>query len=296
MLQRIDTRSVNMGAYLLGQNGEVMGKAQVKGAEFVEVNDGKSFDDVMKDGVTVMEVNADGSVTNKTLHLHKVELPPNVRAGVEYRKSCCDFTHSAEFKTLKENADYTGMSDTEKYRAIYERYQYCFGENFHKAYAVPYPIDMSGEYGYDMGFQALKDFEKELREHFGDEYTIREIRREALYGDKTDEEVRQEIIDGYDLSDGLTFRELYEISDEIRRVGLDGGFAFRLDDLFVDYGTYWNPPKNNDKYAERAKWLDVNVSQRWWNEMEHVYSSCNSCGIFIHPNYMNTLSQIKASC
>ncbi|MDE6747116.1 MAG: hypothetical protein K2J72_10875, partial [Oscillospiraceae bacterium] len=191
-----------------------------------------SFQDALNDQIiTINGKEYDVSKMQKISFegLYTPEFSPNVENGLRYQRSCFDFTHSAEFAKLTAAEDFTGMSDAEIYKAIYEKYQYCYGKNFYYADAISYPMAPSD---YDDYNKVIRRFEKEvaaaLGDDLGNEKHVKAARREALYGDKSDYEVRQAIIDEYDLSDGMTFRELYKMTYDMWKVGLDGGLHNRL--------------------------------------------------------------------
>ncbi len=215
------------------------------------------------------------------------EFSPNVENGIKYRKSCFDFTNSGEFAKLTAEEDFTGMSDAEIYKSIYEKYQYCYGKNFYYASAISYPIPPSE---YDDYHKVIRRFNKEVSAALGGEEQVKAACREALYGDMSDYEVRESIIDKYDLSDGMTFRELYKLSFDMWEVGLDGGFHNRLDDLFYDFSTA-ESRANCDNIAAREKYLDTDVSGKYFNELQK-FAKLNG----ILPEYSTTLNQIRAAC
>lgn len=216
----------------------------------------------------------------------------NVKNGIRYMKSCFDFSNSGQYAKLTAAEDFTGMSDAEVYKAIYEKYQYCYGKDFYFGSAISYPIPPSE---YDDYNKIIRRFEKEVGAALGDENEVRSARREALYGNMNDYEVRQAIIDEYDLSDGLTFRELYRMTYEIWEVGLDGGLHNRLDDLFYDFSTV-ESRKNCDNVAEREKYLDTKVSGKYLSELQKFYDNAMFRGNGILPAYSATLNQIRTAC
>ncbi|MDE5578197.1 MAG: hypothetical protein K2J11_12525 [Oscillospiraceae bacterium] len=69
------------------------------------------------------------------------------------------------------------------------------------------------------------------------------LRKEAMYGDMSDYEIRGAILDKHELSDGMSFRELYQISGELSSVGLDGGLNSSLSLLWYDFGAPGKPGK-----------------------------------------------------
>lgn len=249
--------------------------------------DGKEYDVSKMDRIPLEEL-LDG--------LYTPEFSPNVENGLRYQRSCFDFTHSAEFAKLTAAEDFTGMSDAEIYKAIYEKYQYCYGKNFYYADAINYPMPPSD---YDDYNKVIRRFEKEvaaaLGDDLGNEKHVKAARREALYGDKSDYEVRQAIIDEYDLSDGMTFRELYQMTYDIWKAGLDGGLHNRLDDLFYDFSTA-ESRANCDNIVTREQYLDTKVSGKYFSELQKFYDNAMLRGNGILPEYSATLNQIRAAC
>jgi len=219
--------------------------------------------------------------------LYTPEFDPNVENGLKYMKSCFDFTNQWDFAKLTAAEDFTGMSDAEIYEAIYEKYQHCYGKNFYYGKAISYPVPPSE---YDEYHKIIRRFNNEVTAALGGREQVEAARREALYGDMSDYEVRQAIIDEYDLSDGMTFRELYQMTYDIWKAGLDGGLHNRLDDLFYDFSTT-ESRTYCDNIAARENYLDMDVSGKHFGELQK-FAMLNG----ILPEYSTTLNQIKAAC
>ncbi|MDE7302200.1 MAG: hypothetical protein K2N60_02645 [Oscillospiraceae bacterium] len=224
--------------------------------------------------------------------LYTPEFDTNIENGLRYQRSCFDYTNSWEFAKLTAAEDFTGMSDSEIYKAIYEKYQYCYGKNFYYSKAISYPIATSEFDDYN---KIIRRFNNEVAAALGGEEQVKAARREALYGDMSDYEVRQAIIDEYDLSDGMTFRELYKMTYDIWKVGLDGGLHNRLDELFYDFSTA-ESRANCDNIAAREKYLDTKVSGKYFSELQKFYDNAVYRGNGILPEYSAALNQIKAAC
>ena len=112
------------------------------------------------------------------------------------------------------------MTPAEKYKAIYEKYQYCFGENFIYAEAANYnrhPFE-TDNYTYVIG-----DFNREIKAACGENCDLVELRRNALYPDMSDTEVQNAIVEKFDLSDGMTLTELYQMTYEMQSCGVGSG-------------------------------------------------------------------------
>ncbi|MDE6709308.1 MAG: hypothetical protein K2J76_02325 [Oscillospiraceae bacterium] len=224
--------------------------------------------------------------------LYTPEFDNNVENGLRYQRSCFDFTNSWEFAKRTAAEDFTGMSDAEIYKAIYEKYQYCYGKNFYYGKAISYPIAPSEFDDYN---KVIRRFNNEVAAALGGREQVEAARREALYGDMSDYEVRQAIIDEYDLSDGMTFRELYKMTYDIWKVGLDGGLHNRLDDLFDDFSTA-ESRANCDNIATRENYLDTKVSGKYFSELQKFYDNAMLRGNGILHEYSATLNQIREAC
>lgn len=233
----------------------------------------------------VIDVSKLDCIDPTKMEFYTVEFEPDVELGIKYMRSCFDIVDDGKYNKLTAEEDFTGMSRPEIYKAIYEKYQNCYGENFYYGDAISYPIPPSD---YDDYNKIIRRFDKEVAAALGDTEKVQAARREALYGDMSDYEVRRAIIGKYDLSDGLTFRELYQLSFDIWKVGLDGGFHNRLDDLFYDFSTA-ESRANCDNIAAREKYLDTKVTGYYFDQMEKFY---HCPGTQILPEYYTTLSQI----
>ena len=261
---------------------EECGFQEVLNDKLIEVN-GKEYDVSKMDRIPLEELLAG---------LYTPQFSPNVENGLRYQRSCFDFTHSADFAKLTAAEDFTGMSDAEIYKAIYEKYQYCYGKNFYYGKAISYPIAPSE---YDDYNKVIRRFNNEVAAVLGGREQVEAARREALYGDMSDYEVRQAIIDSYNFEDGMTFRELYQMTYDIWKVGLDGGLHNRLDDLFYDFSTA-ESRANCDNIATREQFLDTKVSGKYFSELQKFYDNAMLRGNGILPEYSATLNQIRAAC
>ena len=120
------------------------------------------------------------------------EIDRIIQLGYDYRKSCFDLTNRKDYEAMTAAEDFTGMTDAEIYKAIYEKYQHCYGENFYEANAIDYlNMNMERKYG-----SILRQFDDELSEVFGDAYSSRvmKARREALYGNMKEADVHSAIM------------------------------------------------------------------------------------------------------
>ena len=207
-----------------------------------------------------------------------------VRIGMEHKKEFFDFSHAEEFGELTRVQDLSGKTDFQKYRIIYEKYQHCYGEDFLRADAIDYPS--SAYWEEDPYTAVINRFRSEVCEVCGGESAVKEAKRDAYYGGLTDEQVRRAVIESYDTSEGITFRELYDISYDIWSVGLDGGFHFRLDDLFADDDI-------SSGNCRREEILDAKVNAEVFDRMRCVYDSCMKNGTVMPQAYLDTLDALR---
>ncbi|MDE6745739.1 MAG: hypothetical protein K2J72_03765 [Oscillospiraceae bacterium] len=220
---------------------------------------------------------------------------PSVKLGLDYLKSCFDFTNSREFNALTEAEDFTGMSDAEIYKAIYEKYQYCYGENFYRAYDIKY---IAAPSDYDPYYPVLRRFDKEVMAACGFDYDnyskLETLRKEALYGDMSDYEIREAILDKYELSDGMSFRELYQISGEMSSVGLDGDIKGYLDLLWYDFTAAPKDAVNaeTDLFLIREKYFDTNVTASYIELLKRIHANRSMYGNG-SPDFHTALEQIR---
>ena len=187
-----------------------------------------------------------------------------------YRKSCFDFTHASEFDKLTEEMDLTGMTNEEKYKAIYEKYQYCYGENFADVAAVCYVV-MSADDNPCM--HIFGEFFDEVNKACGGEAAAQKARIEALDGEGLKaSEVRQMIIDEY-YYDGMTLRDLLKMTNEMNLCGLDGGARNLLDPILNLRMYFDNEPLDQyTQFMNRESILDEPVSKEFMRKFEHSAS------------------------
>jgi hypothetical protein len=138
-------------------------------------------------------------------------------AGLSECRRNFDSPYSIDYRKLsRRDTDLSTLSDAEKYKAIYEHYQECFGDDFLKSFAfgVPYP----GNY-----YSVFKAFNDEISEVFGGQKAAEKAYREAYYGDMTDDEIRKTIIENYPPKGKRTYRDIMEMSFDMYRAGVDNG-------------------------------------------------------------------------
>lgn len=108
--------------------------------------------------------------------------------------SCVDDTNWQDYDKLTAEEDFMGMSAAEIYKTIYEKYQHCYGENFIDINTVPY-VSANGSVDTFRGL--ISRFQRDVKSAIGsgDYADIQKARREALYGDADDYDVRAAIIE-----------------------------------------------------------------------------------------------------
>lgn len=144
-----------------------------------------------------------------------------LQMGLNYNKSCVDDKNWQDYDKLTAEEDFTGMSAAEIYKAIYEKYQHCYGENFIDINAVPY-VSANGTVDTFRGL--ISRFQRDVKSAIGSSnYSdIQKARREALYGDMSEYDVRAAIVEKY-AADGFTNADLYKATAEMDRCGVGGG-------------------------------------------------------------------------
>lgn len=152
-----------------------------------------------------------------------------VQMGINYNRTCYDGTNRRDYDKLTAEEDFTGMSAAEIYKAIYEKYQHCYGKNFIDINAIPYVVP---PYSEDSFRQFIDRFNNEIKSAIGSSNyaDIQKARREALYGDMSDYDVRAAIMEKY-AADGFTNADLYKVTAEMDRCGVGGGIHNSL--IFV---------------------------------------------------------------
>lgn len=143
-----------------------------------------------------------------------------IQMGLNYNKTCYDGTNYRDYDKLTAAEDFTGMSPAEIYKAIYEKYQHCYGENFLDINAVTYVRPPRSE---DFYGGLLDRFYNELETAIGGVSERQKACREALYGDMSDYEVRAAIMEKYSSDGTLTNADLYKITKAMDQCGVGGG-------------------------------------------------------------------------
>lgn len=231
------------------------------------------------------ERNTDYYKTGDYVQDRKIEM------GIQYKKSCFDFTNASDFDELTAAEDFTGMSNAEKYKAVYEKYQHCYGDKFLDAFAISY---VSPPHPSEDRFrEVMQSFFNEVNTVCGGEAEAIEARQEALYGGGSDYEIRQSIIDKYPCAGEMTFRDLYKMTFEMKLAGVGGDVNNWIGELFGSFGYYSNGLIDTEFLREEK--LDSAVTLNHLQYLESNYSKRISNGIAIHPEFGAALSQIKVA-
>ena len=220
-----------------------------------------------------------------------------VNYGMRYKSSCFDFTNQNDYLALTKSADYTGMTAAEKYRAIYEKYQHCYGRNFLDALAINYTAPMQN----DPYTELCEKFETEIANVCGlsGDYSeraeqLRQLRREALYGEEaSDEEVRQMITEKYPPMGEITFRDFYKMTNEMEMCGAGGHVNNCIGEIFSSVGGYYS--NGSGGYDLRENMMDTKVTFDHLRFMQKSYNGRLSSGISMHPDFGTVLNELMAA-
>lgn len=286
--------------YLLGKDGKITNES----THFTKLQtaDDKSFKDTL-----TLSLNAQQSQTNSVLQNNKVadlsksysfystgdaEQDHQIALGLEYKKSCFDFTHAKEFNEIssaQKESDFNDMSNAEKYAAIYKKYTYCYGENFLDADAIEYVNPPISEDEY---LSIIHRFKKEVNETCGGAEKAIEARRAALYGNMSDYEIRQAIMDKYNNNGEMTQRNLFKASNEMNLCGVGGGMNNALNPIGNPF-IYKDPLNSESSTDIRERMLDTSVNKSFLRDIEKVYNNRIIVGGYVDADFYEVLSQIK---
>jgi len=225
----------------------------------------------------------------------RVEFDTATQYAIKYYNSCFDFTNEWDFDELTAGEDFTGMSNAEKYKAIYEKYQHCYGENFLEADAVDYYLIPTE---YDHWTPVIHRFYDEVDAACGGDKNAREARKDALYGeDLSDKEVRQIIIDKYVHNGEITNRNYLKMTNEMDLCGIGGGI--HTSNTFFGRG----PSNVFDELRVLREWdpieareptLDCNMTKSDFDDIvKHCHLGPSYCSS--PAKYGDSLQQIIAS-
>ena len=205
-----------------------------------------------------------------------------IELGFDYCATCFDFTNSEDFDKLTAEEDFTGMSKAEIYKAIYEKYQHCYGEKFFYSFAINYPVCAEQRSKYELIYWG---FFEEAHKACGELYDLRDLRKKALYGDMKDQDVRQAIIDKYVVDGNLILSDFYKMTYEMDMCGVGEGVSSMLTRFdFVEKNGY---PSGD--YFERELRLNDNVTAKLLNDMATLRGVPSE---LIKSGYSGVLTQI----
>ena len=304
--------------YYLGQDGSVVGKKEIlprrlEGVKEEQLPPELPFSDLVEtiweqEAAAAAAPNSYGDMAIAVIGPSSVtkwysfeptgdeEIDRIIQLGYDYRKSCFDLTYRKDYEAMTAAEDFTGMTNAEIYKAIYEKYQHCYGENFFEANAIEY-LNMNIEHTYG---DILRRFDDELSSIFGDAYSskVQKARREALYGDMNDYEVRKTIMEKYMEDGSITLRNLFKALNEMDACGVGGemmsglnrptNFGDGVDSIFDSLS------QTESIWAREAN-MDQFVTPKLFQQLKrfcegHVYS----CGG--NPKKVAAINQIIEMC
>ncbi|MCH5194658.1 MAG: hypothetical protein J1F11_11910 [Oscillospiraceae bacterium] len=224
------------------------------------------------------------------------ELDRIIQLGYDYRKSCFDLTNRKDYEAMTAAEDFTGMTDAEIYKAIYEKYQHCYGKNFYEANAINY-LSMNKEHTYG---DILRKFDDELSEVFGDAYSSRvmKARREALYGNMKEADVRSAIMEKYMEDGNITLRNLFKALNEMDACGV-GGEMMRGLNRPTNFGdgvdSIFNSLSQTESIWAREANMDKPVTPKLFQQLKSFCEShVRTCGG--DPQKVAAINQIIEMC
>lgn len=173
-------------------------------------------------------------------------------------------------RAINEYPGLAGMSDIEAYNFIEAQFLAVFGDDFMDGHK----LNLGGEWqGVGRNFQAA------LRFRFGsNESAFNAVNRERLFGDKSDAEIKQIIMDKYPRN--MTNRDLAMMHEEMRAVGLfdtphdwfpqtKGGMTsmYMIRDYSWEFGPNWA-----DMLDKPVDWNRLLGNQNYWMQTgRHVF-------------------------
>jgi len=296
---KLDSYSSAQYLYSLDSSGRVTGKK----SNFTKLQEAKtsSFRDTLtlsaaqESGSEVRSMGvADLSVRQSFYSTGDPEQDRQIALGLEYKRSCFDFTHAKEFDEItakQKEAGFDDLSRTEKYAAIYKKYQYCYGENFLDAKAIEYVDPPLSEDGC---MSIIKKFNNEVADVCGGGGKTAKVRKAALYGDMSDYEVRQAILQKYSKNGEMSQRDLFRAANEMDLCGVGGGIRDSLNPIGNPF--IYKDPLGTESTAEvREKMLDTPVTSSFLNDIEKVYKNRIMVGGYVDGDFFRVLGQIMSS-
>ncbi len=292
----------------LDSNGNIIGyRNNFRKLEEAPKDESKSFKDTLSISASVQNIGvADLSKRTEpeyTTCITALDGNPNhpniekmnkqINIGMEYKKSCFDFTFSKDFAQMKadeEAVGYENMTVAEKYETVYNRYTHCYGENFLDAFMLSYPSPAQE----DPYRQIVDNFYSEIEQLCGSREAGMQARREMLYGDMSDYDVRNSIIEEHCPDEEMTFRDFYSMTYDMELCGIGGDVHYWISEIFDGYGYYLND--GNGFYQERRdEMLDSTVTSEHLNFMQNNYYGRIYSGGSVNPEFGAVLSQVMAT-
>ncbi len=286
--------------YILNKDGEVIDKKRICDSIKETALDNKCFKETMNlsmqetpDSINGIPV-ADLSKRYEFYSTGDPEQDHQIQMGLDYKKSCFDLTHSREFDEItaaqKENG-FDGMSRAEKYAAIYEKYQYCYGENFLEADAIEYVSPPMSEDGY---LSAVYRFYREVSDACGGASGAAKARKKVLYDGMNDNEIRQAIIDKYTVDGVLTQRNLFKAANEMDLCGVGGGIGNALNPIGNPF-IYNDPMGMENSTDRRERMLDTPVTVSYLKDLKYVIKNMSCFGSLYDSDVLGVIGQISAN-
>lgn len=288
----------NVPTYYTNPKGEVYANGSIHSESFNEALKRQEQYCVKGSDIANVEIPSYNYYTGNEGYTSCVQGTPNdpviaaqnrqINFGMRYKSSCFDFTNQRDYDMITKNSDYSGMTNTEKYKAIYEKYQHCYGEKFLDALAISYTSPMQN----DPYMELCDKFETEIAKvcSLSEDYTeranqMRQLRREALYGEEaSDEQVRQSIMEKYPAMGEITFRDFYKMTNEMEMCGIGGHVNNWIGEIFSS-----NASNSRDL---REAMLDTKVGFEQLQAMQKSYSGRLSSNISMHPDFGTVLNKL----
>jgi hypothetical protein len=193
------------------------------------------------------------------------------------------------------------MSDIEAYNFIEAQFLAVFGDDFMDGWNLHLGADdwmgVGGEW-----LRVGRNFQSAIVAHFGSTNAANAVNRERLYGDKSDAEIKQIIMDKYPRN--MTNRDLAMMHGEMMAVGL------------LDSTPGWIPNNSNraglcatwliGTYSREfgADWADILDKPVDWNKLFRHYDMRSEPGIHgfhpkliyvFHPKLTDLLKDLAAN-
>lgn len=295
--------------YSLDRNGQITGAVYYRKIPQQAVPSEETYEETYKriaekakaDGIELADL-SDRKLPDYTCGVTSVNGDPNhpeieimnriVRLGMAYKKSCFDFTNANDFDEITEQYRLDGfdeMSDPEKYRLIYEKYQHCYGKNFIYADSIEYIAPAEEDPYMDI----IRKFRNEMKEVFGSTENMVKACREAYYEGMDDYEIRQSVIDSYS-DGGITQYELFMIAEDMSQCGVGAGLLSALNPI-GNPTIYHDPLSAEHPMLIRERQLDRRVTKSFMDDLVLNYENRIMCGGYMPSEHLEVLGQIMSN-